>query len=326
MAPRDPQFSVIVPVYNRPNEVRELLESLARQTDSQFEVVVVDDGSEDPCEEAVRAFDETLDVRYFHKENTGPGPTRNYGTEQATGTYYIFFDSDCLVPPDYIETVRGALREDPADAYGGPDRTHPSFTPTQKAINYAMTSFLTTGGIRGGGRQVGTFKPRSFNMGIDATAFDAVGGFPDMGIYGEDLVLSLRLQEAGFTTRLIEGAFVYHKRRSDFRAFFRQVFQSGRARLHVWQDHPGSLKGVHVLPTVGTLGGAVLLVGALAGWPMLLVPLVLGAAILFADAWRQTGSGRVAGLSVLASCVQIIGYGLGFLKGGGDVLRRRGAQ
>lgn len=326
MAPPPPdelQFSVIVPVYNRPEEARDLLGSLARQTDSGFDVLVVEDGSDDRCEEAVREYEGKLDVHYVYKENTGPGRTRNFGAERADGNYYVFFDSDCLVPPEYFETVRTALREDYAGAYGGPDRAHPSFSPVQKAINYAMTSFLTTGGIRGGKRRVESFKPRSFNMGVGAEAFNQVGGFPPMGIYGEDLDLSLRLQSAGISTRLIEDAFVYHKRRSGFKAFFGQVFQTGRVRLSLYQRHPSSLKPVHALPSVFTVGAAALLTGAASGRLLLLVPLVFGLAVLFADAWRLTRSVKVAGLAVVASLVQLTGYGLGFLRGLGDLLGDR---
>ncbi|PSQ94079.1 MAG: glycosyl transferase family 2, partial [Bacteroidetes bacterium QH_2_63_10] len=182
------QFSIIIPVYNRPGEVRELLDSLSQQTDSGFEVLVVEDGSNDRCEEVVEAYAEALDVRYLYKENSGPGPTRNYGAERADGNYYVFFDSDCLIPPRYVETVRAVLTAEYVDAYGGPERVHDSFTPMQQAVDYAMTSFLTTGGIRGGRRQLETFKPRSFNMGIDAEAFDRVGGFSSLR-YGEDIDL-----------------------------------------------------------------------------------------------------------------------------------------
>jgi glycosyltransferase involved in cell wall biosynthesis len=307
------RFSIIIPVYNRPVEVRELLDSLSQQTDSGFEVLVVEDGSDNRCEEVVEAYAEELDVRYLYKENSGPGPTRNYGAERADGNYYVFFDSDCLIPPRYVERVRAVLTAEYVDAYGGPERVHDSFTPMQKAVDYAMTSFLTTGGIRGGRRQLETFKPRSFNMGIDAEAFEQVGGFSSLR-YGEDIDLSLRLQRAGLTTRLLEDAFVYHKRRSDFFDFFGEAFRRGQARILLSQRHPGSLKVVHTLPSLAVLGAIALLIGAASGRLLLLAPFVAGGAVLFADAGYRTQSVSVAGLAVLTSIVQLTGYGLGFLR------------
>lgn len=312
---RELQFSIIIPVYNRPKEIEALLGTLTEQTDPDFEVLVVEDGSEDRCEDEVRQFEDELRVRYLYKENTGPGQTRNYGAERADGNYIVFFDSDCLIPPEYIETVREALTSTWADVYGGPDRAHPSFTPIQKAINYTMTSILTTGGIRGEERRAASFKPRSFNMGIDAQAFADVGGFPPMGIYGEDLDLSLRLQRAGYSTRLLPDAYVYHKRRSSFIPFFRQVFRIGEARMTLHRLHPGSLKLVHTLPSIAVFLAVVLLIGAATGQPLFLIPLVVGAVVLFGDAWRQTRSPRIASLALVASGIQISGYGLGFLKG-----------
>ena len=312
---RDLRFSIIIPVYNRPAEVEALLQTLTEQTDPNFEVLVVEDGSDDRCEEAVRHFEDELRVRYLYKENTGPGQTRNYGAERAQGNYLIFFDSDCLIPAEYVETVRDALTTTYAEVYGGPDRAHPSFTPVQKAINYAMTSFLTTGGIRGGERQMTNFKPRSFNMGIDADAYAEVGGFPPMDIYGEDLDLSLRLQRAGYRSRLIPEAYVYHKRRSSFGPFFSQVFRIGQARMTLHRLHPGSLKLVHTLPSLAVLVSVALLIGVAAGQSLLLLPFLLGILLLFGDAWRQTQSPEVAALALVASALQITGYGLGFLTG-----------
>ncbi len=312
-SPRTLRFSIIIPVYNRPVEVRELLDSLERQTDSGFEVLVVEDGSNDRCEEVVEACAEELDVRYLYKENSGPGPTRNYGAERADGNYYVFFDSDCLIPPRYVENVRAVLNAEYVDAYGGPERVHASFTPMQKAVDYAMTSFLTTGGIRGGRRQLETFKPRSFNMGIGAEAFDQVGGFSSLR-YGEDIDLSLRIQRAGLTTRLLEDAFVYHKRRSDLSDFFGESFRRGQARILLSQRHPGSLKVVHTLPSLAVLGAIALLIGAASGRPLLLVPFIVGGAVLFADAGYRTQSVSVAALALLASIAQLTGYGLGFLR------------
>ena len=193
-------FSIIVPIYNRPDEARELLESLASQTYNDFELVLVEDGSSLPCTAEVEAFRPKLNIHYIVKENTGRSDTRNVGMKHAQGRYLIFFDSDCIIPPDYFETVRKNLHDDYADCFGGPDREHPSFTTTQKAISYAMTSFWTTGGIRGGKTHMEKFKPRTFNMGFSREVYEKVGGFKDM--YGEDIDLSIRIQQAGFVTKL----------------------------------------------------------------------------------------------------------------------------
>ena len=224
-----PFFSIIVPIYNRPDEARELLESLAAQTDRDFELVLVEDGSTRPCAAEVEAFRSRLTIHYIVKPNTGRSDSRNVGMRASHGAYLIFFDSDCIIPPDYFATVRRYLATEPADCFGGPDREHPSFTPTQKAISYAMTSFWTTGGIRGGRTNLEKFKPRTFNMGFSREVYERVGGFKDM--YGEDIDLSLRIHQAGFTTRLYRDAYVYHKRRGNLRKFYRQHRPSRRRRL-----------------------------------------------------------------------------------------------
>jgi glycosyltransferase involved in cell wall biosynthesis len=142
-------YSVIVPVYNRPEEIDELLLSLTRQSFHDFEVLIIEDGSENRCEHIVQKYSEKLAVRYYFKENSGQGFSRNFGFERASGDYFVVFDSDCIIPENYFETVHRFLSVTPVDCWGGPDRAHPTFTPIQKAINYSMTSFFTTGGIRG---------------------------------------------------------------------------------------------------------------------------------------------------------------------------------
>ena len=308
------KYSVIIPVYNRPDEVDELLESLTRQTLADFEVIVVEDGSTVPCQEVAGRYAGQLNLKYFRKENGGPGQARNYGADHSQGEYLIVLDSDCVLPEGYLQAVDEELLGNPCDAFGGPDRAHASFTPVQKAINYSMTSFFTTGGIRGGKKKLDKFYPRSFNMGIQAQLYRRLGGFSPMR-FGEDIDLSIRIFESGARCRLFPEAWVWHKRRTDLKKFFRQVFNSGMARINLHKKHPGSLKVVHLLPMVFTLGVIFLLLLALvlhSWWP--LVPLVLYALLIFVDATCRNGSPKIGLLSIVASFVQLTGYGLGFLK------------
>ena len=234
------KYSLIIPVFNRPDEVDELLGSLCGQTLQDFEVVVVEDGSSVPCRSVVERYADRLAVKYYTKPNSGPGQTRNYGAERSQGEYLIVLDSDCVLPEGYLQAVDDELRAQPCDAFGGPDRAHESFTPVQKAINYSMTSFFTTGGIRGGRKKLDKFYPRSFNMGLRADLYRRLGGFSAMR-FGEDIDLSIRIFESGALCRLFPEAWVWHKRRTDWRKFFRQVFNSGIARINLMKRHPGSL-------------------------------------------------------------------------------------
>ena len=305
-------FSIVIPVYNRPDETAELLDSLTRQSVGDFEVLVVEDGSSVPCLEVVRGFADRLNVRYLLKKNSGPGQSRNFGARYAQGDYLIILDSDCILPPDYLKAVSAELEREDTDAFGGPDRAHPSFTPMQKAINYAMTSFFTTGGIRGGRKKMDKFYPRSFNMGIRRSVFEALGGFSAMR-FGEDIDLSLRIFEQGYRCRLFAEAWVYHKRRTNLRKFFKQVFNSGIARINLHKRHPGSLKLVHLLPAAFTAGCLLLLLLS----PLCLfslLPLLLFALLVFVDSLRLNRSLRVAAYSVAAAYVQLTGYGSGFWR------------
>ena len=236
------KYSIIVPVYNRPDEVDELLQSLTEQTFNDMEVIIVEDGSSQPCENIVHRYAGKLQLRYYTKENSGPGQTRNFGAEHSQGEYLIFLDSDCVLPPDFLKAVDEELKRKDCDAWGGPDRAHASFTNVQKAISYSMTSFLTTGGIRGGKKQMDKkFYPRSFNMGIRRSLYRQLGGFSSMR-FGEDIDLSLRIYKSGASCRLFPEAWVWHKRRTDFKKFFKQVHNSGIARINLMKRHPGSLK------------------------------------------------------------------------------------
>lgn len=306
------RYSVIVPVFNRPDEVEELLDSLTRQTRQDFEVLLVEDGSTVPCEEVARRYEDRLAVRYFSKPNSGPGQTRNYGAERAEGQWLIILDSDVIVPEGYFAAVDAELEREPADAFGGPDRAHESFSDIQKAINYAMTSFFTTGGIRGGKKKLDKFYPRSFNMGIRREAYTALGGFSKMR-FGEDIDLSIRIFKAGYRCRLFPEAWVWHKRRTDLRKFFKQVHNSGIARINLYKKYPESLKLVHLLPAAFTVGVVVLLLGALVRWWALL-PLAAYALLVFADASLRNRSVKIGLYSVAASFIQLLGYGTGFLR------------
>ena len=314
------KYSVIIPVYNRPDEARELLESLCAQTCRDFEVVIVEDGSAIPCKEVAEAYADRLDIHYYVKENGGPGRARNYGVERARGEYVLILDSDAVLPEGYIAAVEDELEREPADAFGGPDRAHPDFTPMQKAINYAMTSFFTTGGIRGGKKKLDKFYPRSFNMGVRREVYQALGGFSDMR-FGEDIDFSTRIFKGGYRCRLFPEAWVWHKRRTDLKKFFKQVHNSGIARIHLSKRHPGTLKLVHLLPAVFTMGCALLLVLAAVAaalgcphWWVMLLPLVLFALIIMADASRQERSVGVGLRAIAAAYVQLTGYGTGFLR------------
>ncbi len=315
------QFSVIVPVYNRPEEVDELLRSLTLQRYTDFEVVVVEDGSTKDCQSVCQSYKETLNLKYFVKENSGPGPSRNYGAQRASGDYLLILDSDVVVPETYVENIHRELESDPCDAFGGADAAHPAFSLKQKAISYAMTSFFTTGGIRGGrGARMDKFYPRSFNMGISRQVFASLGGFSSMR-YGEDIDLSIRIFEAGYKCRLFSDAWVWHKRRGTFSQFFHQVFHSGEARIALWEKHPRSLKMVHCLPSVFVLGVSLLVLltvvglwwGPWAWWG--LSPIVLYAVIIFVHSSIVNKSMIVGVESVPAAFVQLFGYGSGFIVG-----------
>jgi glycosyltransferase involved in cell wall biosynthesis len=305
-------FSIIIPVYNRPDEVDELLASLCQQTNKHFEVILAEDGSMEKCDKVAQKYANRLSIIYFEKPNSGPGQTRNAGAEKAKYDYLIFFDSDCIIPPHYIESVSRSLKNRFVDAFGGPDAALPSFTTIQKAINYSMTSFFTTGGIRGGRKSMDKFHPRSFNLGVSRKAFDAIGGYGKMR-FGEDIDFSLRLIENGYTTALIPEAFVYHKRRTTFRQFFKQVYNSGIARINLHLAHRGSLKVVHTLPAAFVLGMTAVFLLSFCFPVLLFVPIVYSG-IVFFDSLVKNKSLKVAFYSIAAAWIQLFGYGIGFLS------------
>ncbi|MCM1518606.1 MAG: glycosyltransferase [Pseudoflavonifractor sp.] len=306
------RYSVIVPVYNRIDEVDDLLRSLAAQKGGDFEVIIVEDGSTQPCDGTVKGYEDKLDVRYYYKSNEGRSIARNYGLERATGDYMLFFDSDCVIPDDYFIKLDAALSARPLDCFGGPDAADESFSDTQKAINYSMTSFLTTGGIRGGKVQLEKFTPRSFNMGYSRLVYETVGGFREM--FSEDIDMSMRVRNAGFTIGLIREAYVYHKRRVDFAKFLRQVYVFGMSRITLKLLYPDSLKLVHTLPALAVIAGVACVVMALTvSWWWILPPVIYLIAIFLTALWA-TRSLKIALKAVPASIIQLGGYGCGFIK------------
>ena len=324
------KYSVIIPVYNRPDEVDELLESLTHQTVRDFEVVVVEDGSTVPCKEVVEKYMSTLDIQYLTKKNGGPGPARNYGVEHSKGEYVLILDSDCVLPEGYLAAIEQEQNDHPCDAFGGSDAAHESFTNVQKAISYSMTSFFTTGGIRGGKKKgaMDKFYPRSFNMGMRREVYLKLHGFSKMR-FGEDIDFSYRIVEAGYKPQLFPDAWVWHKRRTDFRKFFRQVYNSGIARINLEKRHPGTMKLVHLLPTVFTVGVIVLILISAVGRALMhyvdrdqfywmcfapWIPIILYSILIFIDSTIKNKSLKVGLLSVPAAFVQLMGYGLGFIE------------
>ena len=336
------KYSIIVPVFNRPDEVDELLESLCHQEVKDFEVIIVEDGSKKPCKDVCDKYADILDLSYYDKENSGPGQSRNYGAERAKGEWLIVLDSDVVLPNGYLKAVEQELAQHPCDAWGGPDAAHESFTPVQKAISYSMTSFFTTGGIRGGKAKLDKFFPRSYNMGIRREVYLQLNGFSKMR-FGEDIDFSYRIVEAGYKTSLLPTAWVWHKRRTDFRKFFRQVYNSGIARINLEKRHPGTMKLVHLLPTVFTLGviGCLLLfclgtaMYAEGEWldvyglrpddnmhqgigftlsMLSLLPLLFYSSVIFIDSSIRNRNPWVGLLSIPAAFTQLMGYGFGFIE------------
>ena len=322
------KYSVIVPVYNRPDEVDELLESLSNQTQKDFEVIIVEDGSVKTCKDVCDKYADILVLHYYAKENSGPGQSRNYGAERAIGQYLLILDSDVVLPTDYMEAISQSLESNPTEAFGGPDAAHPSFTPVQKAISYSMTSFFTTGGIRGGKAKLDKFYPRSFNMGIRRDVYLKLSGFSKMR-FGEDIDFSYRIVEAGYRPQLFPKAWVWHKRRTDFRKFFRQVYNSGIARINLEKRHPGTMKLVHLLPTVFTVGVIGLILISAIGRALMhyidrdqfywmcfapWIPILLYCLLICVDSSIKNHSLKVGLLSIPAAFVQLMGYGFGFIE------------
>lgn len=307
----NPYFSIIVPVFNRIDEVSDLLESLTHQSDSDFEIILVEDGSTQPCKEVADHYKGKLNLQYHFKENEGRSIARNYGIVRASGEYFIFVDSDCILPPDYISQLRHSLTDNYSPCFGGPDAAHDSFTDIQKAINYSMTSFLTTGGIRGGKVQLEKFVPRTFNMGFSRQVYERVGGFREM--FSEDIDMSTRIRLAGFDIALFRNVKVFHKRRVNLKKFWRQVHVFGMSRITLQLLYPGSMKAVHTLPALFTIFSAIMLLGMIWKWWSVL-PLVLYLLCVWIVGIICTHSLKIGSIGVVTSVIQLLGYGTGFIK------------
>ncbi len=309
-------FSIIIPLYNRPQEINELLYTLTKQTYLQFEVLVIEDGSENDAKDIVNSYSDKLDINYHFKENEGQGFARNYGFAHAKGDYFIIFDSDCLIPEDYLDTVKDYLLEHQLDAYGGPDGAHQSFTSVQKAISYSMTSPFTTGGIRGNKKHIGQFHPRSFNMGISREVWEKTGGFI-LTRLGEDIEFSIRVHALSFKIGLIPGAIVFHKRRTSFAQFYKQLHFFGRARINIYKHFPSELKLVHFFPACFTIFLLFSVILNLLKHPLAAfcnTMLALYVLLIFFHSLTINRSVKVAFLSILASFVQLTAYGHGFME------------
>jgi glycosyltransferase involved in cell wall biosynthesis len=309
-----PKYSLIIPVYNRPFEMDELLASLALQTFRNFEVIIVEDGSVLDSKEVVNKYLLQLNVNYFYKPNSGPGPSRNFGFDKANGAYLIVFDSDCIVPPSYLTTVDNFLQLSPLDVWGGPDRGSPDFTPKQQAMAYTMSSIFTTGGIRGGKSK--DFQPRSFNMGMSRDVYKNTGGFL-LDRFAEDIEFSMRAKNLGMKVGLIPQAYVFHKRRTDFKQFFKQVSNFGRGRIQVGRVHSDAVKLAHWFPAAFSIG-LILLPFSFLIAPIFGIVGIVGYLFYFfiigAHAYTTTGSILVGTLSIPSAFIQLTGYGCGFMK------------
>lgn len=306
-----PYFSIIVPVYNRIDEVIDLLESLTFQTDNDFEIILVEDGSTEPCKDAAEKYAGKLNLQYHYKSNEGRSIARNYGILRANGEYFVFVDSDCVLPADYIAQLKIALKENYSDCFGGPDAANDSFTDIQKAINYSMTSFLTTGGIRGGKVQLEKFVPRTFNMGFSREVYNKVGGFREM--FSEDIDMSTRIRLAGFGIKLFRDVKVFHKRRVDLKKFWRQVHVFGMSRITLKLIYPDSMKLVHTLPALFVVFSALMILGMIWRWWTIL-PLAFYLLCVWLVGIVCTKSFKIGSIGVVTSIIQLVGYGTGFIK------------
>jgi glycosyltransferase involved in cell wall biosynthesis len=316
---KTPAYSLIIPVYNRPQELDELLACIQLQEFRDFEVVVIEDGSTDDATQIIEKYKASFDLAYYVKENGGQGFARNYAFERAKGDFFIILDSDALLEPTYLNEVEKAIKADNLDLFGGPDKDHPSFTPIQKAISYSMTSFLTTGGIRGKEKNIGgQFHPRSFNMGISRKVYEATGGFKITRM-GEDIEFSIRCISLGFKSGLIPKAFIYHKRRTDFRQFYNQLHFFGRARINISRFFPKELKPVHFFPflffSYYVLTGLALLFFPSLG-VLLFCGIIIYSLLVFFSAIINTKDYKIALLAIFAANIQLFAYGKGFAEEG----------
>jgi len=309
-------YSIVVPTFRRPEEVNELLWSMEKQTYRNFEIILADGSPDDSIKVVIENFRGTIQIKHLHKKGLGISESRNWGVEKATGDMIVFFDSDCIIPPEYLQVVDNYLLANPLDAYGGPDKADESFDTRQKAISYAMTSFFTTGGIRGKKSHVGNYQPRTFNMGIRRDVFNKLGGFSRLQV-SEDIDLSIRLTKGGYKSGLIGNAFVYHKRRSTFYKFFMQVFSFGKGRIDLQIKHGDALKPVHMLPSLFVIylaAGLILSIFSKTFAAFWVVSVLLYIILILTDSAIQNNSLVTGLISVFASFIMLTGYGIGMIK------------
>ena len=307
-------ISIIIAIFNRKDELFELLNSLIAQTDKNFEVIIVDDGSFVDLLPTVETFKEMLNIQYFKKPNSGPGLSRNYGANRAKNDWLVFVDSDVIVEKDYIENIKKNLEKTDCAAFGGADKAHKGFNLLQKAISYSMTSVFTTGGIRGSKKAVTRFQPRSFNMGVNKEIFLKIGGFSEMRI-GEDPDLSMTIWENGYQTAFFDDIGVYHKRRTDLGKFSKQVYQFGCARPILNQRHPDYVKPTFWFPTLFLLG----YVAGILEYFLLQKGFVLACygfytLVIFLHALYLTKNIAIAAQAIITTYIQMFSYGYGFLE------------
>ncbi|MBT4370412.1 MAG: glycosyltransferase [Candidatus Marinimicrobia bacterium] len=308
-------YSIIIPVYNRPDHIQEVLECLVDQSFKDFEVIIVESGSPIKSDKVVESFQDKLKIRYYFKGNDGQGFSRNYGMARAEGEYFIIFDSDLIIPSTYMQTVDNSLKDNSLDVYGGPDKAHSSFTMVQKAVDFVLTSFITTGGSRGGANSVGKYRPRSFNMGISKKVFEATKGYL-LPFLGEDIEFSIRIEELGFNSGLIEEAFVYHKRKESLLGFYQQMHFFGRARININRFHKGNINLIHLVP-LAFLGYLCLLLISLIWYSedvkIVAIPLMVHASLILTTATVVLRNPITGVLTLVAAYCQLIGYGLGLI-------------
>ena len=306
-------FSIITPIYQCSVETDEFLGSLCEQNYANFEVIFIEDSKKDSSLEIIEKYQNRLKIKYLFKENTSVSFRRNVGMSIAMGDFFVFFDSDCIIPRDYFNIVSKEIQSEYIKVWGGPDRDHISFSNQQKAINYSMTSFFTTGGIRGGKKKVGKYHPRSFNMGISREVYENTGGFPTVVSPGEDIIFSIKIQEEGYKAHLIHEAFVFHKRKISIKKYSKQIFSFAFVRYPISLVFPHTFSFVFIMPSMYLLGIFLLIILASFFNIAFILPLVLHYLLIFIDAIFKTKKLKIAGLSIITSFIQFSAYGLGFL-------------
>ncbi len=314
-------ISVITPSYNRASELEHLMRSISAQSidHNLFELIISDDGSTDDTEALINSWQEkaSFSIKYISQENKGPGAARNHGLEKSIGELILFIDSDCEAHPKWIETIVDEYHKSEFDACGGPDGGKKDFTLLQKAIDYSMTSFFTTGGMRGHSeKMISKFYPRTHNMGVKRDKYEAVGGFGNLR-HGQDIEFSHRIRTSGGKIRFIKNALVYHRRRTSLRQFIKQVFNWGVARINLGKIDTAMLEPVHFLPSLSILLSLfIILIIYQLDWGISEIFLLFFSplSIICLLGALNKKDLRVFPILLLVIPIQIFGYGLGFLQ------------